>query len=359
MSSNSTDYKTVKAKCGNEVTADVIVCEVKATHIKFDHSAGDGSDGIDIKWNASTDVSVPEWVTGGQNMPAAYKAGITPTIQTRLTVSPAVSVSAAISVHDQANMLDEEGVTFSSGVSSPEYVSFSLSSSYTSSSVGIVQPSFVWKVTDFEDSPQDTFQANTSGPHKFYVVLGTPVTPESEPRCDILEYACTWAGGSTSGSGACADILTNGFVAHYTWDFDCHRLSSDFVRLVTSLGVSASQHWWSSKSPFAVDDMTYQRTKSFDAVGPTHGNTSQDWAWHQWAEAESNQRDPSAGVSLSGTWGDYEDDLFTYYKKVDTLVPLAESWVANNAGQSTGCEASTHRQYSSSPAVYTWRGPDR
>ena len=198
--------------------------------------------------------------------------------------------------------------------------------------------------------------ANTSGPHKVYTVFEAPKAPEAPPKKYILDYACTWADSATTKAGACSDILSNGFASHYTWDYNCHRLSSDFVRLVASLGVNASQHNWSSKGATAVDYMYYRRTRTFDPVGSAHGSSVYQWAWHQWGEAEGGQYDPSAGASLGGSWGGYEDDFFTHYQKVTQLVPLQLQWVANQSGQSSGCEAPAHRIYSN-PSPETWMGP--
>ena len=104
--------------------------------------------------------------------------------------------------------------------------------------------------------------------------------------------------------------------------------------------------------------MSYQRTKSIDPVGSTWGQGVIEWAWHQWSEAASSQRDPSTATSKSGNWGGYEDDLFTHYEQRIGSYPYYQ-WVPNQSGQSSGCEAPEHRIYSSSPPVYDWRGPDR
>lgn len=85
-----------------------------------------------------------------------------------------------------------------------------------------------------------------------------------------------------------------------------------------------------------------------------------EWSWHQWAEAAGSQRDPSAAASKSGAWGGYEDDLFTHYYECTNSVPFGATWVANQSGQSSGCEVyPTNCTYNSSPTVYSWRGPDR
>lgn len=225
-------------------------------------------------------------------------------------------------------------------------------------SVGNETLHLAWEATALPSSspycPITCTTVNTH--HDFYTLLATPKAPETEPYYEILDYACDWASGTSDAGSVCTDILTNGFNDHYTWKLDCHRLSSDFVRLVTSLGISASQHIWASKGG-TIGNMSNQRTKSFDPVDPEHGLGAQDWSWHQWSEAASYQRDPSANSSKYGSWGGYEDDLFTNYERV--IGYWNYEWVSNQSGQSSGCESSTNRTYSSSPTLWDWRGPDR
>lgn len=201
LSSSTSDYKTVKAKCGNEETVDVIVCEITVSVIKFNHDTwGDSYDAISIMANYSTDISAPEWVAGSKNDPAAYKFGVTPIVQAKLTISPPVTMNATVSAEgaDVIAGLDSTVVSFSSGVSDPEYVSFSSLTNIAAMQfgLGIWNVSLHWKVTDFGDCGQAVFNANTSGPHKIYTVLETPVSPILKPWVDVLELTNTLALGS-------------------------------------------------------------------------------------------------------------------------------------------------------------------
>lgn len=75
------------------------------------------------------------------------------------------------------------------------------------------------------------------------------------------------------------------------------------------------------------------------------------------AEVASSQCDPSAAVSMAGSWGTYEDYLFTHYQEV--VVPLTLlQWVGNNAGQSVGCERFPDNCLYDSCTPLMWRGPD-
>jgi len=251
-------------------------------------------------------------------------------------------------------------VFFTNGVSSPEYVTLQLSRTTTNC---IQKTSFVWqwRMENTNGTGSSAYDLNTSGVHTVYIILDIPVAPESEPRVDLLDYACVWAGQTDTKTSACVAILSNGFSAHYTWNYDCHRLSSDFVRLVSSLGIAASQTLWASIGTMTsgnIGDMCNQRTKSFTPVGGTNG--VREWSWHQWAQAEGCQRDPSASVTLSGAWGDYEDNLFTHYYTCTSSLPFGAVWLTNNVGQSSGCEVHpTHCTYNPNPTLYLWRGPDR
>jgi hypothetical protein len=196
-----------------------------------------------------------------------------------------------------------------------------------------------------------------TGKHTIYTTWGTPIAPMAVPWLAILDCACTWAGGATTKEDVCVYVINNGFVLHYDWVGNCHRLASDFVRLVSTQGIAASQHYWGVVSTCNLDDMRTERTKAFDPVGTAWGYGTQDWSFHQWAEAEGKQRDPSAGSSLAGTWGDYEDFLYEYYNKVVNSA-CDKSWVADQPGQSVGCEAPAHRVYNSNPTLHSWHGPD-
>ena len=81
------------------------------------------------------------------------------------------------------------------------------------------------------------------------------------------------------------------------------------------------------------------------------------WNWHQWAEADGVQYDPSAATSHGGGWGDYEDTLFTDYRRCASVAPPAYVWAANQPGQSSGCEQwPAHCDYRPGP-LGQWLGP--
>ena len=109
-----------------------------------------------------------------------------------------------------------------------------------------------------------------------------------------LDYACDWASGNNTEENICSAILENGFREHYTYSSygNCGLLASDFVRLATSLGISASLHVWASIGD-GVDNMVMQKT--IDEVIAV-GSEVEDWYtfdYHVWAQTGSYQRNDS------------------------------------------------------------------
>jgi hypothetical protein len=331
-----------------------IVSEVRVNSISFNYS---GSGAITIYDNVNnTNINPPEYSTIATSKikPAAWVMGGSHSVKVDFKAVPTVS---------SAQIWAETGLGGLGISGSPVLVSFTNGSGQGVFNVNNV-PTSVGKHLFYWDwkykISTSTESMGSTGEHLLYTVLATPVVPMTAPSLEILDYACTWASGTTTSSGVCSDILSNGFGNHYTWNMDCHRLASDFVRLVSTQGINASQHRWASKGGYGViDDMAYQKTNVIDPVGAIWGSGQIDWSWHQWAEADGAQRDAAAAVSLPGSWGVYEDHLFAQYKKIANNAPYTYQWMANQNGQSMGCEAPAHRDYNSNPTLHNWRGPDR
>ena len=197
----------------------VTVYDIYATDIKFDHSSGDSTDGINIRVNAGTDVDTPEWVKDVRNDPAAYKKS-TPnvTIQAKFAASSGVTsakIEATSSDTTVLGNLGEQTVAFSSGVSN--YVSFTFASS-TRSSVGCNTATWQWKVRDVNGGGLNQANTNSSGPHTIYTVLDTPVTPMAEPWTEVLDYSCVWADGTTTDTGAAGKVTEGIYASGYEYD---------------------------------------------------------------------------------------------------------------------------------------------
>ena len=339
--------------------------QIWPTEISFNYEGGSAYDAITIRKNASTDITVPEYKKDVRNENCAY-------IRSQSNRKIKVKFN---SNNSNMNYLVKATVISGTGIGNvcemfiapcdlnSTVFTVELSGSIPGS-VGKSTFTWKWEATALPINspycPVTCTSVNTE--HTYYTLLSIPKSPETTPRADILDYACEWANGSNTENQVCTYILSNGFNQHYTWDYQCHMLASDFVRLVSSLGINAYLHRWASKG-LAVGDMNYQLTKPFDPVGPTHGYKAIPWVWHQWAEAASYQRDPSANNSAAGNWGAYEDYLFTHYERITSIDPFETEWVENQSGQNSGCEAEGNRYYFYYPTeawlLTSWRGPDR
>lgn len=333
------------------------VAEVRVDSISFNYS---GSGAITIYDNMSgSNIMAPEYSPGANVIkPAAWVRGGSHQVRVTFKAIPSIT-SANIWAENGLGGLASSGspvtVNFSEGIGQQNFTVNSVPNS-----VGKHQFYWDWKYIDITGSPSPTINMGQTGEHLVYTVLTAPVDTMTTPWLEILDYACTWANGATTKEGVCSNILSNGYSNHYTWNGDCMMLASDFVRLVNTQGINGSQHYWGSLGSYgAIGDMAYQRTKVIDPVGAAWGNQAIDWSWHQWAEAEGAQRDPSAAASVVGNWGVYEDYLFWKYKEIIDDNPYDWNWVNNQVGQILGCEAPGHRNYNSNPTLYPWRGPDR
>jgi hypothetical protein len=323
---------------------------VLVTNIKFNYDTGSSDyDGINIRQDYDTPLNLAngEWVKDSLNQPVCYRANRSVRVQARISIEGPLVSSAMIS----ATSSDADGslgnvnattVNFVNGVSSPEYVTLYVAGATPNCIKKTTTDLWQWKSANVNGSASGERNMNISGPHTVYTILSQPITPVLEPCIDEgLDCACVWANGQTTANGAAEALLANGFAQHYSWNFDCHRLSSDFARMMLSLGNNVTQHTWASTGgPYQVGDMVKQRTIPFDPVGVQNGPPPEyrayEWYWHQWSESGGYQRDPSAAFSLAGNWGAYEDYLFSYYevKQPD----LSFAWEANHPGQSIGCE---------------------
>lgn len=308
--------------------------------------------------NAITDVTAPEYDRAtSKNEPASYVMESTaPTAA--LTFWAATSLTEASDVHVRAyisggDLLGWDGGDGSFGTTWPS-AQFSTTNEVLRFKVGKVTYTAKWQYSCPTGS--NTWIDATSQTHEVYVTLAASVVA---PTKQIIDYACTWADSTTTDAAACDALLTNGFAAHYTWKGNCHELASDLVRLGGALGITISQHYWGIKAvPNAVDDMLTLKTRTIDPVGPPP-SASRSWVFHQWAEAGGRQLDPSVAAAFNGSWGNYEDDLFTEYERILILSPFDSGWANNQAGQSAGCEAAAQRDYDANPTVEAWRGPER
>lgn len=327
------------------------VSEVRVNSISFNYS---GSGAITIYDNINNvNISPPEYLAATSKIkPAAWVKGGSYAVQVDFKAVPAIS---------SAQIWAELGLGGLHSSSSPVTVSFTGGNGQGTFTVNSVPASvgkhlfhWDWKYK----TSAGTFSMGKTSQHIVYTVLATPIAPgptiSATPPLNVLDYACTWANGVTTKEKVCKDILSNGFKNHYNWVGNCHWLAGAFDRLVSTQGINASQHKWAKADnfPYKVGDIIVQKTKAIDPVGPHAGLGTQTWNFHQWAEAEGAQRDPSVGKSLIGNWSAYEDDVYIEYKKVTNTSPYQDQWVPNQPGQDPG------GVYLSTPPFLPWKDPD-
>ena len=305
------------------------------------------------------------------NEPAAYVKNITVKVRPGF-VAPYMNIDSCYiraTSSDFLGNLAEQKVKFYRGQHDRPY--YFQAANNTVNYVAERTVTWQWKVRDINGSGSSEVNFDTSGPHTIYVLLGSPKSPMTEPWTEILDYGCDWASGKTYAYSVCNDILNNGFKQHYTWDWNCTCLVSDFVYLVTSLGVTAVAHHWQAYGgwPRKVGAMAMQKTILVSPVGrPDLAGQHQDrWRSHWWARAAGYQWDPSLGKKKVGSgWGAYEDHLYEDYGEFWGTGYYDWSWVGQNyPGQTVGCEslADTNCTHEEAPTEVdlpsNWTGPTR
>ncbi len=330
---------------------------VSVVEIKFNHNTGsETADGVTIKTSGGSTITSPEWTSGGSNKPVVYTKGSSKTIKVKFSCTEDdaqdVAIWATKTGGDRLGSLAEQSVDFTDGYSGP--VSYTIPSSSVPTAVkkkGTVE--WTWK---FRYPINLTAEIGTTGPHTIYTTYGAPVSPEPDPRVNIVEYATDWADGKSTTS-TIAVAMIQGVSQNYKYDgINCMRLASDYVRLVGSTGVNNWLHCWAGIPDLdrEVGDMFWQETRVVDPIGPGSAKKF-DFRYHVWAEAGNKQRDPSFGLSRVGSWGGHEDWLFTRYQRWDDL-----TWLDNQSGQSSGVE-----DYQAEKCIYkmianpaVWFGPN-
>jgi len=340
------------------------------TEISFNYDVSSNYDAITIKENSTTYITAPEYVYPGtvKNDEFAYIAG-----QGNAVIK--VKFNSSDNSNNylvKATVLDGDGLgevcEFFVAACDLNTKIFTIElDGVIPNVVGKWEFRWLWEATALPVNLSSYCPITTTSfitEHTYYTVLAEPKSPELEPRLEILNYACEWAMGENNEDNVCTGILNNGFAEHYNWNGTCYFLASDFLRLVTSLGITGTLHRWGAMNNGDIGDMERLITIPFDPVGQQYfppEYTSYTWYFHQWAETSGIQRDPSAAISLIGDWGTYEDYLFANYKYLSAL-PNIFDITTNHAGHSVGCEAPEHRYYKTYPTtstsiLSTWQGP--
>ena len=213
-----------------------VVVKITIDKIAFNYdSAANTKDGLNIRDDYTTAISVPEYVKGGQNKPAAYVKNQPVKIKVRLTADPPMITSVNIKgVADDTNGslggIVEKTVMFSGGISQSgmaagpsttginesEFIEFSINGN-TPNKVFKSEDGWKWIVTKINGTPISDIQVDHTSGHKIYTVLATPITlPWNQTAGDVcnawtkaLDLMCdtTWAGGATDKKSAAGKIV--------------------------------------------------------------------------------------------------------------------------------------------------------
>ncbi|MEN8184143.1 MAG: hypothetical protein ABFS46_16580 [Myxococcota bacterium] len=207
-----------------------VSCTVAVEAIRFNHnSASATTDALSIRKDYGTPVGVPEWTAGEtlpEESPAAYAIletqGQTVTVQVKFRITPTSVTQAEIRAEGGGGLgtLDAQSVQFSSGVSSPEFVTFNLNHQQIGAA-GVRREDIEWR-WKYRCPGESGWRDADVTRHRIYIVLETPKAPwdqtpgsTSNPWTDVLDYACAWADGESARDTAAGAVTedVNGALA--------------------------------------------------------------------------------------------------------------------------------------------------
>jgi hypothetical protein len=189
-------------KSGREPTTMIVI-----DAIKFNHDPnGAKHDGLNLRRNAASFISVPEWrrlvSINPEDSRAAYAVAATKGKKITIQVSLSSSDPSVTSIEVRARRhVKSRRVKFVAGKTG--FVSFELiDPPVRHGRVGIWDVEWHW---EFRRSKHHRWHHLDTTRHRIYVVLGIPTAPWKQmpynaantqlPWTDVLDYACGWAGG--------------------------------------------------------------------------------------------------------------------------------------------------------------------
>jgi len=242
---------TVKAHCGDDDDGEemeVVVVKVDVAKIAFNYNpTAHNNDALNIRKNNSTAISVPEYVKGGQNEPAAYIKDKSVSLLVQLEVEPesinSLDIKASSGGGESLGDLDEKTVNFSNGVSNEgsddpytstpmdesKFAEFTVNGT-TPDKVFNSEEKWIWKLTEITCNGNtitvDPLEVEVTSGHKVYTVFGEPERPwstapgggsnpwtgnQDNPWSEVLVYACNWAEGTSDEAAAITPITENAY----------------------------------------------------------------------------------------------------------------------------------------------------
>lgn len=218
----------------SEDTIRLTVLSVDIDKIAFNYKPASATDdALNIRDDFTTVISVPEYVKGGQNKPAAYIKDKAVKMLVRLKVKPSSITSLKIKgVSDDTDgslgNATEKTVTFSGGISQEgtddasttgidesEYVEFTVTGN-TPNKVFISEEAWKWIVLEVDGTAVSEMEVERTSGHKVYVLWDTPKSPWNQtsgnaenPWVKALTFAIETASGhDKDDAGALAAITS-------------------------------------------------------------------------------------------------------------------------------------------------------
>jgi hypothetical protein len=278
--------------------------QIWPTEISFNYDEGGSSnDAVTIKKNASTSISIPEYIKDSRNESCAYiKSQSNHKIKVKFS-----SNNSNINYLVKATVISGTGIgnvceMFVAPCDLNKTLTIDLDG-FIPASVGKRTFTWKWEATALPINspycPITCTSINTT--HTYYTLLSTPQAPMSVPWTDVLEYSCIWASGLSDNINIIGTLTTclysqsglvyDEFQTHYEFvgwppikfefnltDFliewnkaDCQDCSMFLSILSSSIGASLYQ-------TRRIDGGFY--TKRIIPIG-NENETTKSWNFHQ------------------------------------------------------------------------------
>ena len=206
--------------------AQFVVARVTTESLRYNwDQSSSATDGINLRGGPKPadafDLTVGEWVRGGQNLPACYATNVTPVVEARFTVEPdAVTNCELRATGGPFGGIAATNIAFSGGDSGVVRLSMS---GTTGSLVGRYGYDLVWMCDslDADTFPEEGFAETTN--LVAYTIFREPLSPWTNEWTNVqnawtnaLEFALVTAGadGSNSETNALAAITQHLFSGH-------------------------------------------------------------------------------------------------------------------------------------------------
>lgn len=176
--------------------------EMDVCYIKFNYESGHTYDALTLN------VSAPEWASGGStNEKIAYiKSQSNRKIKVKLWLDRTGVVVEAYAIQSGQGIGNTNTQWFdflSSQYSSERTLTFN---GNVPSSIGKRDFTLKWYAIYPGPYGELTYWIGNTGSHQHYTLLAAPQSPMTVPWTSVLDYACDWASGESTNSGALEDL---------------------------------------------------------------------------------------------------------------------------------------------------------